>query len=104
MRTPRSIRTNTLFPDTTLFRSDPSTKFLVVDVRIDDELGKVGLMVPKPHDQKRRAGKLTLEPSDKILVVTLGHRLPAQVLVDFGHCVAGIAPADRKRTRLNSSP
>ena len=67
--------------------------FVTADARIDDELGKIGLVIAEPHDQERLAGKFPLQPGDEILVVALGHRLPPQIFVDLGHRIAGIAPA-----------
>src|SRR3546814_8021859 len=47
-RPPRSTRTDTLFPYTTLFRS------LAVDVQLDVALGAVGIQVEKLRDERVR--------------------------------------------------
>src|SRR3546814_15528380 len=97
-RPPRSTRTDTLFPYTTLFRSpeqilDP---LRVVDARKLDENALVALLL---DDRLRDAG-LVDPPADDL------DRLVERVLATLGYGFFGVGEAevqDRKSTRLNSS-
>src|SRR3546814_15955750 len=80
-RPPRSTRTDTLFPYTTLFRSRPR--------EIDDEIGDL-LRRADPPDRLARDERRT-----RRLVIALSR----QPLVERGR----LDRADRKSTRLNSS-
>src|SRR3546814_8673217 len=119
-RPPRSTRTDTLFPNTTLFRSpktarkrDPQT----LEGRDDDiarlvahilqEIGGEGpaLLEIGDGDQARRAGIVkiggdTVEEAVLVLRVALAR----SELAGRRPLVARLAISDRKSTRLNSSP
>src|SRR3546814_12939211 len=97
-RPPRSTRTDTLFPYTTLFRSIIIAEFVVrpgAAVRHDDE-GKSFRRPTARHRQHR----LDFEPVARLVLHQPGSRQPlaADRLVDRGKPVE-----DRKSTRLNSS-
>src|SRR3546814_2290776 len=102
-RPPRSTRTDTLFPYTTLFRSikgDPKVQFFFRDkgLQIGQVLffGRVGMMV----------GEIAVHFGEKQMMLT---RQQLGELLDHGSggAIAGIPTdtkgRDRKSTRLNSS-
>src|SRR3546814_20915083 len=89
-RPPRSTRTDTLFPYTTLFRSIA-----------DEELTKIGGAV-FASVAKDIMGKLSLRgAADLIKAVNDPDRWGAKYLENLGATV--IPTSDRKSTRLNSS-
>src|SRR3546814_11894030 len=99
-RPPRSTRTDTLFPYTTLFRSDQSHRGgLGLDHR---ELG-IGCLSPRPRGkpmwQEAVAGAFEFGRTTHERLVDRG--LP-QVIVGHGS-LSRVSCADRKSTRLNSS-
>src|SRR3546814_16277107 len=59
-RPPRSTRTDTLFPDTTLFRSDEATlldiagALLYVEASLDDQVTRLGQGSPMPEKGAER--------------------------------------------------
>src|SRR3546814_15760274 len=95
-RQPRSTRTDTLFPDTTLFRSTVAFGLAMADELIED-------------------GRLPFATSPLALIVAPTRELALQVSRELGWlyakagariatCVGGMdASKDRKSTRLNSS-
>src|SRR3546814_20211995 len=95
-RPPRSTRTDTLFPYTTLFRSE-LVRFLV-----QDAIAGVGVvdMLPGQPGPDRLGGVVVLERSDPFLGVAADDVREAGVRV-----LAADHPIrqDRKSTRLNSS-
>src|SRR3546814_21175241 len=91
-RPPRSTRTDTLFPYTTLFRSRVRKHFKNANRKIAEPL-ELGRLIRR--HLKLIVGDLTVEPRDP------ERREPVQddLLVDVGRFLL----ADRKSTRLNSS-
>src|SRR3546814_13322776 len=83
-RPPRSTRTDTLFPYTTLFRSEPAQP--VLDLAVDDHAAGTVRAADRPcHDRR-------IDP------------LPAHCRAGHGPCRRAAAQRpDRKSTRLNSS-
>src|SRR3546814_6853748 len=110
LRAPRSTRTDTLFPYTTLFRSDdtlhPQSRRLGVKLRPLARLCKRR----GPRLVKRGIGLIHGKARPVDLVRALSHQRiddPAAVLdlaeADLHHVRRLIADNDRKSTRLNSS-
>src|SRR3546814_1601058 len=103
-RPPRSTRTDTLFPYTTLFRSLVSGKHCVIQYKdgryyLTDnstngvELVKAGVRLRKGNSEPLQDGE----------VIRIGdYEIKARV--DFSLPVTDSNPLDRKSTRLNSSP
>src|SRR3546814_10641612 len=118
-RPPRSTRTDTLFPYTTLFRSSDFVHFLAEPALLDqawlvslDRPGWGGSsMAKQPRQvtlqlQSRLIGPLLkslAERSNGCGIVLVGHSLGgslvARMAIDYPQWVRG----DRKSTRLNSS-
>src|SRR3546814_20038610 len=116
-RPPRSTRTDTLFPYTTLFRSDgnafkanlPAQVGLVVDpdkLQGADDAGHPRLFMPDPvqggssgsHYDTALAPNALMEPAiNDSLDASLNLDISANLLQDTGWTL------DRKSTRLNSS-
>src|SRR3546814_14036402 len=91
-RPPRSTRTDTRLPDTTLFRS-------VAKPPRGETLHPRALR--RPRSAARRAGK---RQAQRILVVILDIIGPGDLLRPFGaRRGAELVDGDRKSTRLNSS-
>src|SRR3546814_3667338 len=95
-RPPRSTRTDTLFPYTTLFRSDP--------------VRRQGIGIGRP-ESRCRVGARQLRPRRGEVPAMRAQQVVAAFVVEFG-AEAGIpaglpegsnARGDRKSTRLNSS-
>src|SRR3546814_15312147 len=112
-RPPRSTRTDTLFPYTTLFRS-------VVDaVRPEDRVERRGDDRAEPIFQERPGGVLAARPASEIGAreqdlrrrkarvvedeVGVGIARPDGVIAPAGEQPVGQPRLDRKSTRLNSS-
>src|SRR5262245_43625158 len=70
----------------------PLTEIPRVERRLDQMLGEIRLMVAIADDEKLLAWEIALEAAEERLVVALAHRLAAQIFVDLGHCIAGVAP------------
>src|SRR3546814_1479286 len=109
-RPPRSTRTDTLFPYTTLFRSAPDTQPVVVDPP-SQSAGNIDLSrLQSPQDIKRvltvtesRAGGFHAETRGRI-----SHEETWALAGDLGMTADDLlrrrqGQADRKSTRLNSS-
>src|SRR3546814_7942845 len=110
-RPPRSTRTDTLFPYTTLFRSDAGSENFrrraVPPVSATADRGIRG-----HADRLPRAGADPLPPAPPLLtgarvVVTLARESDAMALLSFNRRnrdhLKPWSPPDRKSTRLNSS-
>src|SRR3546814_12693138 len=99
-RPPRSTRPDTLFPDTTLFRSADKVRALVA---IDHRLENFGLERQHPLDPLRR--DIVAFVVDDQVLLAIGDD-DAALSVDMAD-IAGMQPrppvGDRKSTRLNSS-
>src|SRR3546814_14818363 len=97
-RPPRSTRTDTLFPYTTLFRSEVAlVAGRVVVVTGDVHVARLALV-----DHLRRGQRRAPLPAlDDAWIAGGGHRAFAEV-AEHEQRVA-VDPADRKSTRLNSS-
>src|SRR3546814_20064818 len=94
-RPPRSTRTDTLFPYTTLFRSEKNSAYRQVvedGLRANEEHNKLANPV-EAHDWMHG----TLERSQNHINSKLNSGLA------FLATVGSTAPLDRKSTRLNSS-
>src|SRR3546814_12308914 len=85
-RPPRSTRTDTLFPYTTLFRSPELTLVGVIDADLGLEGGDL------------RAGERTYQQIAQVAGRAGRGSKPGEVLIQTRH-----PEADRKSTRLNSS-
>src|SRR3546814_11444169 len=83
-RPPRSTRTDTLFPYTTLFRS-----------------GAAAPETPEGHIGAARVGRVRVAPL-RVGLPDLDHGVAGRLAVAVQHA-AHEADADRKSTRLNSS-
>src|SRR3546814_15018753 len=91
-RPPRSTRTDTLFPYTTLFRSD------VAETRRDDaadpEVGE------RPHRMFARRAAAEIAIGDEDPRVAAGRPVEDEI---FAFAAVFVEAQDRKSTRLNSS-
>src|SRR3546814_14977291 len=100
---PRSTRTDTLFPYTTLFRSEPAPR---IDVRDEPVLGVVAEMLALLRlgqvDDRGRQLKVVEQIIRRIEIDLLVRvRIDVQTRRQTAHDLA--ATIDRKSTRLNSS-
>src|SRR3546814_16668774 len=95
-RPPRSTRTDTLFPYTTLFRSQVGTELVIEAHGVGGclALGRGGMLHIREPDARGRSGRIGRHDKKGKRTVALG-------LVE-GIACAG-CQADRKSTRLNSS-
>src|SRR3546814_5190332 len=115
-RPPRSTRTDTLFPYTTLFRSSRKISALVVlkelvldllfvtDTFLKD--GRAGRVVPDMNPVKNRRVFHADQAARTQEVRTLAQAVPHHLLIVIGMreiSVMHFDPLDRKSTRLNSS-
>src|SRR3546814_4978225 len=106
-RPPRSTRTDTLFPYTTLFRSDLDALALAdgegVDVALGIERQAVGL-ADLAHPRGQRAAVLGLVQPERH-VLQNRHRLEEREMLEHHADAEGARGMgiDRKSTRLNSS-
>src|SRR3546814_11523881 len=100
---PRSKRTDTLFPYTTLFRSRPSVGFAAVKLLED-----AGCTVEVPQAQTC-CGQPAYNSGDRADTRALAEQTINAfegydyVVAPSGSCAAMIKEQDRKSTRLNSS-
>src|SRR3546814_2330315 len=114
-RPPRSTRTDTLFPYTTLFRSC-SRIAQVKRLRIGNVKGEILDLVgaervrwlsheASPNDRRRMRGNDTPEGDDSYPAVARCESSPSVPLDGFGRRSFRSSPGrrDRKSTRLNSS-
>src|SRR3546814_13382993 len=95
-RPPRSTRTYTLFPYTTLFRSQcgARARFSHLDeMEIRDDVPRKLIGGTSPHDLQYPL--TTLQP--------IAMSFPDAIRREKGHEAAIVAAVDRKSTRLNSS-
>src|SRR3546814_15465251 len=96
---PRSTRTDTLFPSTTLFRSN--SRFLDVSFRLPDELRMAEGPVREQLGQVVKRGKVEIRANyarpENQASTSLDLRYLAQVATQLD-----VARQDRKSTRLNS--
>src|SRR3546814_6486505 len=101
-RPPRSTRTDTLFPYTTLFRSGVGVAGLDVGAGVEVELQE---FLAAAAQQRQQAVRGDLR--QRLGVVEVVAVLGAGVFLARGHAradhAAGRQPLDRKSTRLNSS-
>src|SRR3546814_4394468 len=111
-RPPRSTRTDTLFPYTTLFRSDRDQRdladqlwMLVEQLLERTEFFQRALGVVEPFDRQDQA--LALQRCTKIghalLYILTCERFGDAIHVDADRMCAEADMTDRKSTRLNSS-
>src|SRR3546814_19194600 len=112
-RPPRSTRTDTPFPYTTLFRSDPDVAIVEDGVVLTIGLGdlvealrdQVGADAVAGHEGKRRLEEV--EPSERRELVEHHQELMLAALARVAFQPLGQPAADlvedRKSTRLNSS-
>src|SRR3546814_7114771 len=105
-RPPRSTRTDTLFPYTTLFRS-ARTALVAARARDDERGGALSLGHLPQHRRPARAGWAE-RPRDVATAAQLSLRLSGADAADRARddrlFPARLSPlADRKSTRLNSS-
>src|SRR3546814_13463707 len=100
-RPPRSSRTATLFPSTTLFRSDPpeSLRLALRAQRLTGQIESLQLLVLARRDPDFGVNNVCLaaKGNEKIIAV---HRPGVRRVSVDGH---GQRMEDRKSTRLNSS-
>src|SRR3546814_1330311 len=100
-RPPRSTRTDTLFPYTTLFRSQPIALERTKRCRqhLVRDTGDLTLQRVEPHDSL--SGK-SADDQDRPLVSHAFQDLPERLTIGFTFgCI--VSCEDRKSTRLNSS-
>src|SRR3546814_8470191 len=101
---PRSTRTDTLFPSTTLFRSAPAPALGAVEREPLRRLDRTGTLVHQHHRQpvsrlqftRERVGAL----ADRLVAAVERHRITNHQAV---RPPFGVQAVDRKSTRLNSS-
>src|SRR3546814_15940799 len=92
----RSTRTETLFPDTTLFRSDAAGSKIIIEGGVGTAFGCTLQDRVEPAEVLRLAQALLDAGADRIsLADTVGYADPA--------AVDSLFTQDRKSTRLNSS-
>src|SRR3546814_2179072 len=99
-RPPRSTRTDTLFPYTTLFRSDLGTDLDTAQVQVQN---RVAIAEPRLPEEVRRLGVTTTKSSPDLMMVV--HMLSPDDSYDqlYISNYARSRVRDRKSTRLNSS-
>src|SRR3546814_10300276 len=105
-RPPRSTRTDTLFPYTTLFRSDPVAAGRA-GAQMRERLGKSGSFIDfQQQIGDPRGRELLIEIEHEILgpFGRVGPQLVDVQLAVLDDAAWDRAVSDRKSTRLNSSP
>src|SRR3546814_9697882 len=106
-RPPISTRTDTLFPYTTLFRSEPVFAVGAGAGGIARPAVGIGRCAkPRDRDFQRvadRARHTEVEPLEKIRLAILADRQAGGRAVDGVHDDIAAVERDRKSTRLNSS-
>src|SRR3546814_10495856 len=106
-RPPRSTRTDTLFPYTTLFRSedtDGSEAITSVTVTIDAGTLELGAGAPAGSSLiDNGGGSYTLQVTDPDHYADAIAALQVEVPAGYEGTVNGTISVDRKSTRLNSS-
>jgi len=63
--------------------------------RIDDVIGKIGLVITEPHQHERFVGEIVAQPLEEGGIVAFAHALPPHVLIDVGR-VAELLPVRRQ--------
>src|SRR3546814_9331559 len=99
-RPPRSTRTDTLFPYTTLFRSRVGSRLAEAGDRAVDEAGMALLQVVVAEPVAREVPDLVVLDQDVAVADQLARQLLA---LGLGDVDADGALVDRKSKRLNSS-
>src|SRR3546814_6633997 len=104
-RPPRSTRTDTLFPYTTLFRSRLQHE--------RDAIARLDVVLDQPVCEARRAGSDLIEAENFVTAVAVrdAHRSAARAIGvardafmrDVEELAIAVEQIDRKSTRLNSS-
>src|SRR3546814_14699200 len=95
---PRSTRTATLFPDTTLFRSSPSPVFLVACVAAKlDRPAPARDLYASPWFQKARAYVERQGGAWFILSAKHGLIAPETVIAPYAETLGAMKAGDRKR-------
>src|SRR3546814_12118423 len=95
-RPPRSTRTDTLFPYTTLFRSDQVRVVERRPVGVGQRVAKLAALMDRPWCLGRHVARDAARKGE------LGEQPPYPRLV-LGDVRVDLAVGDRKSTRLNSS-
>src|SRR3546814_11603234 len=106
-RPPRSTRTDTLFPYTTLFRSVEYLEFALLALADMRKIADAGCADAERRGITTGAKRFTFASqqngADRGIVLRSGDRFAKGGAHRIVHCIMAIGTVDRKSTRLNSS-